>query len=620
MPSRFASAVLPLRGLREINYMKLEKIEIKNYRSLFHDYEGRASFTLDLGTGMNAITGPNNVGKSNVFRALALALDPDFQFNRMTDMPSATTWSKPVVTLTFRVPTKRMESRERTLLKHLEAYERAVMPKIKKTFASQGIVKLRVTIDGTAESQGTRHEVFVANGGGARKLATDDPISIKALSQFHKCFHFVMISSGQSLESLMEGNFRDILHNVLRENLKEAYTGAEESRTQYLEELQEGLLQPLAGRIGDELRDLFPEIASVDLLPNVLSLEETLAKMQVRVSDNAITDLGEKGTGVRGGLIISILRHFAEVGKRSMLFAVEEPESFLHPAAQEHLRVDLEALAVRDDISLLVSTHSPYIVSRDPQAKVFALAKLPNGGTALNDQARGDEPHAQVLGGLFRDRLFVEWLDRSAAAASEDTKLTVVVEGGTDQVYAEIALQAAGRTDLLEGLAFLEGGAGSPDGSGGASMAVMQALLARSVSATPVAALFDNDEPGQEAMAMLRKIRSKTGDWGENKRLFNYQRVFEGGHRTFPYEAEDLWPDHLYETFFAENPDMDYLKGKVKRPRPDTGWHYDLTMLAKSVFVGFLRERVTAEDTARWVQLYEAIWAGALGDQPVRSS
>jgi putative ATP-dependent endonuclease of OLD family len=56
--------------------MKLERIEIKNYRSLFHDYDARSSFTLDLGDGVNAIAGPNNVGKSNVFRALALALDP----------------------------------------------------------------------------------------------------------------------------------------------------------------------------------------------------------------------------------------------------------------------------------------------------------------------------------------------------------------------------------------------------------------------------------------------------------------------------------------------------------------------------------------------------------------
>ena len=587
--------------------LKLEKIEVKKYRSLF---DGNSPVKLDLGEGVNSITGPNNVGKSNVFRALALALDPDFVYNRSLDMPSVGGWAKPAVTLTFRVPANTKVSSEKTLLNRVDAYEHAVKPDIAQTYASQGIVKLRVTIEGSEGVVGKRREVFVANGGGALSLTDDDPILVKALEKFHECFHFVMISSGQSLESLMEGKFRDILHNVLREDLKKEYEAAELARGSYMTGLQDGLLKPLTERIGGQLKDLFPEIDSVVLTPDVLDLDETLSKMRVSVADAALTDLADKGTGVRGGLIVAILRHFADVGKRSLLFAVEEPESFLHPAAQEQLREDLEALAERKDVSLLVSTHSPYIVSKRPESKVFALSKGANGATRIEAEARGDEPHAGVLGGLFRDRLFIEWLDRAVAIPS-DTKLTLVVEGGTDQAYAEIALRKAGREDLLEGLRFMKAGDALPEG-GGASLAVMQAIITEAMSTTPVTILLDNDEPGQHAAATLARIREKTKLWGEKKTLFSYRLAFDGAPKDFPYEAEDLWPDHLIEKFLAAHPDEEFFTGKRMRPNPDKGWHYDINMQGKSAFVGYLKKHVKEEDCARWVRLYEAIRAGAL--------
>lgn len=600
--------------------MKLDRIEIRNYRSLFHDYDSNESFRLDLGEGMNAITGPNNAGKSNVFRALALALDPDCAFDRSADMPSVfSSWSKPTVTLTFQIPLQGRSSKEKTLLKHLEQYERKVNPTAKRTYAEDGVVKLRVTIEGARETAGTRREVFVARGGGALSLGDEDDLARRTIEQFHKCLHFVMISSGQSLESLMEGKFRDILHNVLLEDLRAEFKAANESREKYEDELRGGLLKPLADRISDEVHDLFPEISGVTLDPSVLPLEETLAHMAVRVSDRAVTDLSDKGTGVRGGLIIAMLRHFADVGKRSMLFAVEEPESFLHPAAQEQLREDLEALADRRDVSLLVTTHSPYIVSRLPDSKVFALDKDGDGRTVISAEATGADPHAPVMGGLFRDRLSIEWIDR-AQSVPAGTGLILVVEGPTDQAFAELALTAAGRPDLLAGVHFLHAGAGLASG-GGAHLAVMQALLARSTapSTMKVAALFDDDDPGREAANMLSQIGQKTGEWKKGRSIFSYATVFASNKENIRYEAEDLWPNALHDGFLAVCEDKDWLKRKEKLNPPEVGYQYDWTSAAKWPLVGYLRDNVESADCERWVDLFERIHKGA-GLQPAVTS
>lgn len=587
--------------------MKLEKLEIRNYRSLFVDRDNGDEFVLDLADGVNVITGPNNTGKSNIFRALAFALDPDFKYNRSLDTPMTGVWSKPSVTLTFRVPSKAVPSREKTLLKYLREYEHKVKGSSSgKTYADESFVKLRVTIEGAEDSAGERRQVFVARGAGARSLPDDDPVAERAIEQFRKCLHFVMIRSGESLETLLEGKFRDLLRTVLYDEMRDVYRTAEESRQRFSDELCSGLLASLSGRISSELNELFPEINQVRLEPRVLSLDETLSGMRIDVTDVASTDLSDKGTGVRGGLIIAMLRYLTYAGKRSMVFAVEEPESFLHPAAQEQLREDLEALAERLDVSLLVTTHSPYIVSRRSDAMVFAVAKDITGRTALRAQAPGNEPQAGALGGLFRDSLLAEFLDRVESIPVPAT-LALIVEGTTDREYIELAGERAERMDLLDGVSIIEAGFGQRGANpGGASLAVMQALVSRSLYTVPTIVLLDNDEEGRKSESMLRSIGSSTGDWKPDKTLFNYRCVFNPSNKGFAYEAEDLWPDHLVEGFVAANED-ERLAGKIKRPKPEGGWHFDLTPKVKGSFVQHLRIHARAVDCERWIHLLELI-------------
>lgn len=588
--------------------MKLERIEVKNYRSI-KSGEGKDSLILDLGDGMNAITGPNNAGKSNVFRALALALDPDFEFNRALDMPASASWAKPTVTLTFKVPKRGRTPREDTLLKNVEAYERAVRPK-GPTYAADGIVKLRVTIEGAEDSAGSRRQVFVVRGAGALSLPDDHELAKKAIAQFDSCFHFVLINSGESLESLMEGKFRDILQNVLKEDLRKEFASAAKSREGYSKALQEGLLASLTARISEEVRGLFPEIAGVSLVPQVGSLEDTLSRMRVQISDGAVTDLADKGTGVRGGLIVAMLRHFADVGRRSLLFAVEEPESFLHPSAQESLRTDLEELTTRGDVSLIVTTHSPHILSRSPRSRIFAIEKTPAGVTCLHGAIAGSDDHAPLIAPLYPDPLYARWLDRCHALANE-AELLLVVEGYTDRRYIELGLAAAGRSELLEGIAIVEAGSGFGEDIGGAAMAVAQGITLRSTTGTAVAVLLDSDGPGRDAEAQFAKIREKTGDWQLKKTLFSYRFAFSQESKNFPYEAEDLWPDHVYEGFCGPTPYSDRHHGTSPRPKPEAGHHWDLTALGKEQFLVHLADHLEPADATKWVALLEQIRAGA---------
>jgi predicted ATP-dependent endonuclease of OLD family len=62
--------------------MKLTHIRIKDFRS----FSGEHDF--DVSSGVNYFVGPNNCGKSNLIRALELALDPDAIFSAVRDRPA----------------------------------------------------------------------------------------------------------------------------------------------------------------------------------------------------------------------------------------------------------------------------------------------------------------------------------------------------------------------------------------------------------------------------------------------------------------------------------------------------------------------------------------------------
>lgn len=244
-----------------------------------------------------------------------------------------------------------------------------------------------------------------------------------------------------------------------------------------------------------------------------------------------------------------------------------------------------------------------------PEAKTFAIEKDERGRTILTGEASGSEARSGLLGGLYRNRLLTDVLDRAAAIAP-GTSAVLVVEGSTDEDYLRLATQRAGRTDLLKDLGIIQAGAGvNSSHAGGASLVVMQALIAHATLGIPVAALLDDDREGREASASLRVIGNKTGYWKKNRSVFSYASILDPG-ADFEFEAEDLWPNALFEAFLAQQGETGVLKRKEQRPKSVGGWQYDLAPASKARFVEFLRDHVKPEQCHLWVQLLELIRDG----------
>lgn len=569
--------------------MKLTNIAIRDFRSLFVDDRSQA-FSVDLADGMNTFVGRNNCGKSNVLRAVAAALDPAYPYDRVADTPGPRQFSHPVITLAFDASGGSGEEAE--LLELARNYETAISPGGKLN-ADSGRIILEVSFPPDEDGNAVRREVIL----GTRDARPTTPQGREAgavvIDKLRSTVGFVLISSGESLESVLEGNFRAILHSVIRDRLSEDFERAEQSRQDYITGLQDNLLGPLRKQLSNVLTSLFPEIDDITLAPTVSEIEATLSNVGVSVHDLVDTPLTAKGTGVRGGVLVAMFRYLAENATRGMVFALEEPEAFLHPAAQEDLRDNLEFLASSQDVSLLLTTHSPFVVTRSPSGRVFALGKDTAGRTRLAGRCNGDEPHAPLIGDLFREVTFQE-LIAQATSLPDHINGVLLVEGEGDAAYLRLAAERAGRPELLADIMVRP--------SGGTTGMATLAVLTRSATDKPLAILLDNDAPGKQAATLLKdKFGMKP-----SKEVISIGLLFPEKERAFGFEAEDLFPPFLIEQFLEANGgENDLIDGKQRRP--DGAWHYDLNSACKLALFEYLERELRPDHLDQWIALLELV-------------
>ena len=126
--------------------MKLKAISVRNFRS-YANAKGEPPHKLVLGDGLNVLIGPNNCGKSNLLRAVALALQDSggVDFSPECDIPSQLSWAYPIISL--ELSCDRNRSVEKRLLALVDDYERSAGAK--KTYAEAGELTLRVTYRST---------------------------------------------------------------------------------------------------------------------------------------------------------------------------------------------------------------------------------------------------------------------------------------------------------------------------------------------------------------------------------------------------------------------------------------------------------------------------------------
>ena len=112
------------------------------------------------------------------------------------------------------------------------------------------------------------------------------------------------------------------------------------------------------------------------------------------LSDNGIsTSVSEKGTGMQRALALSLIQVYAgvldnedETLSKPILFFIDEPETFLHPKAQDKLIDSLNKIS--EKYQVFITTHSPYLLKKfdSTTQQINIFSKNEDGVNSVSDK------------------------------------------------------------------------------------------------------------------------------------------------------------------------------------------------------------------------------------------
>jgi hypothetical protein len=450
--------------------MKLVSFTVEKYRSIVKAHR--------IYTGYSTILiGPNNEGKSNILRALVAGMSV---LTRGAEFFTAR--NKQIVRFTvgrfynwdvdFPVHLRAMEpDGESSLLLEFELSD-AETANFRGEIGSNlnGTLPLRITMGRqrvTVEvaKQGRGGKALTAKSGRIAKFVASrlDFEHIPAIRTAESAQQIVDMLVERELETLEENEeYRDALAKVAV--------------------LQRPLLDALATSMKETLQRFLPAVHDVRLQISTENRYRAMRRStEILVDDGASTRLEFKGDGVQSLAALAMMRHASDRRRsaKSLVIAIEEPESHLHPRAIHELKVVLDDLSRSHQVVL--TTHCPLFVDRVDITHNVLVQR----GRAR--PAKSIEEIRTILGVRTADNL-------------QHAELVLVTEGWGDAVILEALLRQ--NSELLR-TAFDNGTIAIDTLAGGTNLSYKLSLLRSGL--VLYHCFLDNDDCGRNSYDDARR-------------------------------------------------------------------------------------------------------------------
>ena len=382
--------------------MRIASLKIRNYRTL-------ESLDLHFPSTYSAICGANDSGKTNIVRAIrglmkveasaVVRYEGENQVSVKEDFPK---WLDLEVS-------KREIKIELTIIldKHRDAGLYLVVSKQLSIDPGAGNDALELSMNVTHRIDLTEPEVEVRAKGKSYSGVDAQEVLKKLQSSNAILFHNSTNMDTRLFygRSSIGGMIREISgqHETLISSMKKTVNRglAKISKSQQSE------FEGLIGRLQTKYKvGLSCPAFDFDYLPFRITLGER--KFEVPLDD--------WGSGTRNRtLILLTLFRAGQIGesqtsasKVTPVIIIEEPESFLHPSAQAELGLVLHDLAEELKVQVIVTTHSPYLLSmQNPTSNILLRRRILY--KQLRDTEHADTsgedwmaPFAQALGRLMQ--------------------------------------------------------------------------------------------------------------------------------------------------------------------------------------------------------------------------
>jgi predicted ATP-dependent endonuclease of OLD family len=382
--------------------MRLASFTVKNFRSITDAYKLRLR-------DFAVLVGPNNEGKSNILKAVVIALDllsrSEFYrdqrqiryrygeertlgYNWSRDFPVGLKSTQPTGRSVFALEFE-LTDKELTAFRTATKVNLASNLKLKLSCGRED-AKFEVQLQGKAKQTLAQKREEVARFVGER-------LDIQYIPAIRP--------SDLAVEVVEELLSRELAQLEAQPTYQKLLT--------QLEAAQQPTLNALSEELTKTISSFVPEVKAIQLVTSNTLRRAVRRSCTVLVDDGTRTDLGMKGDGIKSLTAISLLRHTSQraLGDKSLILAIEEPESHLHPRAVHRLREVLQEIAKTHQV--ILTTHSPVLVDRQDSRRNIVV----KDGRAVAAK------HIREV----RDALGVELADNLVSA-----NLVLLVEGEED--------------------------------------------------------------------------------------------------------------------------------------------------------------------------------------------
>lgn len=329
--------------------MKLSDFSVVNYRSITTARKIKTN-------NMTVLVGKNNEGKSNILRALTLAMDimkiyskdpRSLQIAVRPYLKNHYSWEKDYpISLQEKNP-----NGWSSIDLNFELDEQDILAIRSMTgIRLSGCIPVRVSTNGAAA------KIDIPKRGTAAFADADNKKKIIEYVCFKIDFNFIPAVR-------TEYDALRVVDSLIEKSLETLDTNPDYiNAMNKIEELQQGILDGISNQIIEPLQEFLPTVRNVQIhIQNERRRIAMRRNTEIIIDDGTPTPIQQKGDGIKSLTALAILNIPARVDRVSVV-AIEEPESHLHPESARQLYDTIMSLSQTHQIVL--ATHSPLFVNR----------------------------------------------------------------------------------------------------------------------------------------------------------------------------------------------------------------------------------------------------------------
>lgn len=330
--------------------MYISKINLHNFKGFKGDHE------LVFEPGINFFVGDNNCGKTTIFQAIDFILskqNPKVVCSKNISLDN----DYISVEIELRGDFLRKIINDDELNRNLKKYKIAVLK-------DQNINSYYMRIRKTSQNDSNKIELLTEAGEYKNLPGVDTTIGALLDIQFVwadiATSEIADFSKTKICGKIISSIVGDIKNDDAWKKFEGAYNRLFCDKSSELRKK----LTPLEGMLSNIMTEQYG--ATSANFSFVMPEPENLIKAgSINLTENGIeTPSSEKGNGMQRALAFSLIQVYASINPKDnnppLIFAIDEPETYMHPRAQNKLLESLEELSSKSQI--FITTHSPYLL------------------------------------------------------------------------------------------------------------------------------------------------------------------------------------------------------------------------------------------------------------------